>query len=110
HDGGLCPDGRAARRPVIARSHLPGLPGALSPHHDDDDFCAVWRLAAGAGVGRGGRDASAAGADHRWRADPEPDADTLHNASGVLVFGSLPLVGPALAGRRRLATGIEVPG
>ncbi len=99
HDGGLCLAGRAPRRAFFARCDLSGLPGALPSHHDDHGFGLVRRAAAGAGFGRRRRNAQASGPDHRGRPDPEPDSYAIHDAGGLSVPGSFPLMGQSQARR-----------
>ena len=53
HDGRLCRRRAAATRKVPAGGHPRGVPGALSPHHDDDNGCPRRDTADRVGCGRG---------------------------------------------------------
>ena len=65
------------------RGHLPGLPAALPPHHDDHHGRPLRRHAAGHRHGRGLRAAQAAGHRHRRRPHRFADAYPVHHAGGL---------------------------
>ena len=75
-------EGKHARR-----GHLSGVPAAFPSDHDDDDGGSVRCVAAGARHGHRLGTAPAAGHQHRGRIDREPDADAVHDARGLPLYG-----------------------
>ena len=71
------------------RRDLSGLRAALSPDHHDDAGGDARRLAAGARYWRRFGAAPPARNRHRRRPDLQPDADALHDAGRVSLYGSM---------------------
>ena len=82
-----------------ARGHLPGVPAALPPHHDDHHGGHVRRPAAGHRHGRGLGTAQAAGHHHRRRPPRLADAHALYHP------GRLPLLRQDPVARHEAAQG-----
>jgi hypothetical protein len=70
-----------------ARGHSPGLPAALSAHHDDHLRGAARRVAVGLQFRQRRRIAPAPGDFHRGRPHREPGPHALHHAGAVCVSG-----------------------
>src|SRR4051812_33099617 len=73
---------------------------ALPAHHDDDNGGAACCRSAGAGLGRGFRDAPAARHRDRRRVDTEPTAYAVYDAGSLYLSRSFSPVVPAGLGPR----------
>ncbi len=106
HDDRLRPAGRARRRQVPARGHLPGLPATPAPDHDDDHGGAARRRAAGLQPGhRVGAAPAARHHDHRRPAHLAA-ADAVHDPGHLSLHGAARSPAAAQAAAAGAAAGL----
>ena len=88
HDGRFCSGRRTKRRPRSGRIDLLSVLCPVPAHHDDNDGCDVWLVAAGDRNGRGQPATQASRDCDRRRLDRFADAHALYHTGNLFVARS----------------------